>query len=323
MVVDPGERAQRRVVEVPDESGIVRPAPDLREQDQVQRCRVDRAVVGLEPVPRRLPRRTSWTILPGSASMAGLSSVACRLASTSRALRASSGPNISVCRHVISVSRPKTVMNHGIPRPAGCRALASMDAERGEIGDRARERVVEVVPGGAELRDAQLPGGERGLDTLPLLAEAPLGRRGLICSPSRRARPRRRCPRRCAGLELDPVAGLAQLDVAPASEDTWVRAWPWSSSSTNWFSDSSKCASASGAGACSVAEREVVVLDREDVREVVAELERELERDRAHRVVVHDQFVLHALADEAVPGDRDGVLRQLTGDRVPQEEGGE
>ena len=87
-------------------------------EDEVERRRVDRAVVALEPAcapPCRC--RTSWTIFPGSASIDGSSSFACRSASTSSAVRASSGPNRSVCRHVMIVSRPKTVMNHGTPAP--------------------------------------------------------------------------------------------------------------------------------------------------------------------------------------------------------------
>ena len=40
---------------------------------------------------------------------------ACSIASSSSEAIASSGPSSIVCRLVISVSRPKTVMNHGIP----------------------------------------------------------------------------------------------------------------------------------------------------------------------------------------------------------------
>src|SRR5262249_8980105 len=70
-----------------------------------------------------------------------------------------------------------------------------------------------------------------------------------------------------------------------------------------------------------VAQREVVVLDREDVREVVPERERELERDGLPSLVLDDDPVLDALADEAVPRDRDRVLPQALGGRVPQEVG--
>ena len=71
-----------------------------------------------------------------------------------------------------------------------------------------------------------------------------------------------------------------------------------------------------------VAEREVVRLDREDVREVVAELEREVELDAALGVVRDDEVLLHPVADEALAGDRDLVVLEVADDRVPQEEGG-
>ena len=61
------------------------------------------------------PRRTSCTILPGSASRDGSSSVAWSFASSRSADCASSGPKSIVCRQVMTVSRPNTVMNHGIP----------------------------------------------------------------------------------------------------------------------------------------------------------------------------------------------------------------
>ena len=189
-----------------------------------------------------------------------------------------------------------------------------MDAERGEIGDRPRERVArssqEAGAAGraaarrtrARPRRAPAPRRSAAWPTRPDLLRRPGGHDLDVDVPGG------------TGLELDPVAGLAQLDVAlPREDHLRLRAWPWSSSSTNWFSTSSKCGPrpAEGAARARVAEREVVVLDREDVR-VVGELERELECDGLHGVVVQDQPVLHALADEAVPGDRDGVLRQVT-----------
>ncbi len=60
-----------------------------------------------------------------------------------------------------------------------------------------------------------------------------------------------------------------------------------------------------------------MVLDREDVCEIVGELERELEPDGLHGVVVEDQPVLHPFPDEAVSRDRNRVLLQLPGRRVP------
>ena len=71
-----------------------------------------------------------------------------------------------------------------------------------------------------------------------------------------------------------------------------------------------------------VAEREVVLLDREDVREVGPELERELERDRLERLVLDRDVVLHPDADEAGARDRELVLVQPLRERVAHVEGG-
>ena len=62
-------------------------------------------------------------------------------------------------------------------------------------------------------------------------------------------------------------------------------------------------------------------LDCEDVSEVAAELERELERDVLLALVLNAEVVLHALPDEPVPPDRDGVLEELAGGRIAEEVG--
>ena len=75
------------------------------------------------------------------------------------------------------VSRPKTVMNHGIPA-AGMRPVRPAPRMRSEARsetDWKNERA-ESVPVGPELRHAQLPRGERVAHARQLLAEAPLGR---------------------------------------------------------------------------------------------------------------------------------------------------
>ena len=66
------------------------------------------------------------------------------------------------------------------PRHARRRELARearivSHSKRCEVRDGLRERVREVLPGGAELRDPQLPGGERVAHPRELLAEGPLG----------------------------------------------------------------------------------------------------------------------------------------------------
>jgi hypothetical protein len=57
-----------------------------------------------------------------------------------------------------------------------------------------------------------------------------------------------------------------------------------------------------------VAEREVVVLDGEDVREVARHLDRKVEGDRPHALVLDPEVVLHRLAHEALADHRDLVL---------------
>ena len=127
------------------------------------------------------------------------------------------------------------------------------------------------------------------------------------------------------GLELDPEPDLPRLDVPALGQDhlrsrepgvvvedelvlvllvaPFGRRWKWDRLDR-------------------VTEGEVVVLDREDVREVAAELERELERDVLLALVLDAQVVLHALPDEPVPPDRDGVLEELAGGRIAEEVGG-
>ena len=69
-----------------------------------------------------------------------------------------------------------------------------------------------------------------------------------------------------------------------------------------------------------VPEREVVLLDGHDVREVAADLEPEREGDRLHPLVAEHDPLLHPLADEAPADDRERVLRQPAGERVAQVE---
>ena len=75
-------------------------------------------------------------------------------------------------------------------------------------------------------------------------------------------------------------------------------------------------------GAQRIAEGEVVFLDRENVREVGLELELELERLSLHALVLRDDHVLHRLAHEPLSEDRDDVLLEPAGERVPEEERG-
>jgi hypothetical protein len=71
-----------------------------------------------------------------------------------------------------------------------------------------------------------------------------------------------------------------------------------------------------------LAEREVVGLDGEDVREVAPQLERELELERPRRMVLDDDVLLQPFPDEAVAPDRHLVVAEIARKRVPQVEGG-
>ncbi len=99
--------------------------------------------------------------MPGSASMVGSSSCACSSVSASSAPIAISGPRSSVCNDVIAVSRPKTVMNHGIPAAKSGRRnwpVRIRKAARSPI-ERSNERR-RLSQSSAHARDAQRPGGD-------------------------------------------------------------------------------------------------------------------------------------------------------------------
>ena len=69
-----------------------------------------------------------------------------------------------------------------------------------------------------------------------------------------------------------------------------------------------------------IAEREVVLLDREDVREVAGELDLQRERERAAGVVVNDERVLHPGGDVTPARDRQLVAPEAAGEWVAHEE---
>ena len=81
--------------------------------------------------------------------------------------------------------------------------------------------------------------------------------------------------------------------------------------------------SGSGFARIGVAEREVVLLDREDVGEVAGDLERELERDRLDGHVLDRDPVLHRRRRRTARGrSRPSPARALGRERVAQVEGG-
>ncbi len=147
--VDPAERRERCRPESVDQLAVAAPALVLAEQDEPQRGRVDRAVVGrvgISPTAASSPVRSSWRILPGWASRQSSSSVACRRARTDSVSRAICGRMDSIWMAVMIESRPNK----------------------------------RVVPGDAG-RDIALPGQRTGIDQQAQVRHAPaeraLGRR--------------------------------------------------------------------------------------------------------------------------------------------------
>ena len=211
--------------------------------------------------------------MPGSASMAGSSCSAWRSASARSAVSASSGPKTSVCRHVMMVSRPNTVMNHGMPA-AGSRPTPSLPRMRSAArsADRARVRLTELAPRRAQLRDAQIPGLQRAPDAVALLAEVTRARRAPRAHAAR-LRPERQ-PHVPLGVrpELEREAqGRAARPSAARELRTSVERPPAGSCRCAALALSPAPATTAGGRrqrARRIAEREVVLLDGEDVGEV-------------------------------------------------------
>ena len=187
--------------------------------------------------------------------------------------------------------------------------------------------MLEVVPARVELRDAQPPGRDRVHHSVALVAEAPLDllrHRHLAVEGGRHVDPE--VPA-LARLELDPVAHSRAVRLPRGREDD-LR--PRHVSVSAVLQQQLPVVAVvvdrderrQRLRAQRVAEREVVLLDREDVGEVGAELERELERDRLERLVLDGDVVLHPDADEAVARDRELVLLESVRERVAHVEGG-
>jgi hypothetical protein len=326
VLLDPGEGGHRRFLEVTYERVVVGPAPDLGEEDQVQRRGVDRAVVALEPVLRSL---AAPDLVHDLARLGVDRLVVLGRLKVGEDLERAAGELRAEEQGLETRDQRVAAEDGHEPRHAGRRevaeAVASAQPERGEVGHRAREDVVEVVPGRAQPRDPKVPGRERGLDPLALLAEAlPHHVWPHRVAPQHRDNVEAELP--CLPrLELDPIPDLPGLDVTALGQDH-LRAGKAGVVVEHelvlLLLVASLCRQRQGDRLERVAEREVVVLDREDVREVARELEGELERDLLLALVLDAEVVLHSLADEAVPADRDAVLGKVAGDRVPEEVGG-
>ncbi len=108
-------RAERARAACDANASIVVPAPDVGEQDEEERCRVDGAVVAGEEGARSLTGPELVHDLARLGVDRGI--VLGRLQPRELAQRGVREvlPSRSVCRLAMIVSRPKTVMNHGSP----------------------------------------------------------------------------------------------------------------------------------------------------------------------------------------------------------------
>src|SRR4051794_8064912 len=181
----------------------------------------------------------------------------------------------------------------------------------------------ELVPGRAELRHAQLPGGERVAYARTLVAELPLddGRRGLLAI-ERRNDIDTHLPE-LARREVDPPAHAVAVGVAALRENHLGLAEAFRVDEQELVVPlvvARRDERRQRTRVDRVPEREVVLFHREDVREVRGELEPELERHRLHALVDDNEVILHPLADEALPLDREHVLRQTACERIAQKE---
>ena len=319
VLVDPAQSCERRLAELVHERRVVRPSPGLREQDEEERRRIGSAVVAVEPLRRALPRRTSCTIFPGSASRDGSSSVACSAASSRSAERASSGPKSIVCRHVISVSRPNTVMNHGIPA-AGSLPPPASSAVRMRSAARSLTDWPNVWR--SSFHDARRSAARAAPTPRPtratlcaLLAEV------LLDDLRSASRARRRSPsptsmrsdQRLARRELEVVADSVAVTSPRSEKITCVRPKPSGSTSMSWlFGSSYTAATAGGSGfACfgSPSEKSHSLTEMMSAKSAATtRSSRSVERLR--RLVRQLDVILHAVADEALALDQHAVERQ-------------
>ncbi len=295
VLVDPAERAHRRLAQGADERGVVGPAPHLREQDEEERRRVDRAVVAREPGLRGLAGADLVDDLP-------------RLGVCERIVLRRLEPgerDQSVARQLGSEDQrleardQRVAAEHGHePRHPGREELAAraalVHAQRGEVGDGAVERRVERRPAGAKLRHLHPPGLERRAHALELGAEAQLGAGVGVDLPVRRDGHVDPQPPRLARIERQAVAHRRAVDLARRGEEE-LRDAAGTAVQVGQRDrglgrvERKRREVGQRVGVLRVAEREVPVLHAEDVREVGPDLEGELELEPPARVVADDR----------------------------------
>ena len=214
--------------------------------------------------------------------------------------------------------------NAGAGQLAEAAVVAGAHAQRGEVVHRLAERVLQNVPARSDLGHAQLPRVERLLHPGALVAEVPLG-------GGRRARRPVRRPDDdvhaqlplLARLQQDVIGNAATVDRAAAREDHLRPAESFAIGEHELvvrIVELGRHRLRQRLRVARVSEREVPLLDRDDVREVGAELDPELQLHRLGRLVLEDDVILHSFADEALTLDRDRVERQLVRARIAQEE---
>ena len=177
VLVDPPERAQRGLLELAHQRRVVGPAPDLGEQDEVERGRVDGPVVGAEPVLGGLAGPKLVDDLARLRVDVGVVLSRLELGEHLERRPRELGPEQQ--RLQTGDERVAPEDGHEPRHPRGRQPphpAAAAHPERREVRDRLQEAAREVVPVAADLRDAKLPGGERLAHARHLLAEAPLGR---------------------------------------------------------------------------------------------------------------------------------------------------
>ena len=194
-LVDPAQRRERRLLQLVGERRVVRPAPRPPRAGRGRaasrrRCRSSGRTSARQPC-RGAPRGRSCRARRRSTDRRRC---AWSSASARSAVRASSGPE----QQRLQARDDRVAAEDGHePRHPGGGQLAEVAVgahpQRGEVADRAGERLAERVPARAHLRHVQLPRDERVLDVRELVAERAAGR-GARSRRRRRGAPRPRAP---------------------------------------------------------------------------------------------------------------------------------
>ena len=299
---------------------VGRPAPRLREQHEEERRRVDAAVVAREPDLGGAPAAQLVDDLARLRIDAGIVVLGLQLGQHAQGGVRELGPEdegLQACDHGVAPEH-RHEPRHA-RRGQQAHAVAAAHAQRREIRDGAR---VGLASSGHEARSCgtcMFQALERALDARPLLAEVTgAGRAPGPCAPGDRARnvsrtshsacgpsssanaerrPRDECGPRATHLGREHALGVEQvrgLGRRPGEQFDGRR---------------------QRLGEAGVAEREVVVLDREDVREVDAELDGQLDRHGVAGEVGDDDVLLQIVGHEALAADQQLVRAEPTGDR--------